>query len=415
MENNDQNKINDVDQMLDQQSKQIRDNLTNGKKKSIFDIDLSWLAIVILGLAVFGVAYAFQQTKAGLGAGYVVLFVLVSLLLGVFVYALGKTIGAAINGYKLSYVSCLGICNYATSNGRKTTFEISKFLELHVGFTPKTHDCKTRPWCMFLGGSVLFVIVAAILIALTFVDGIFVSNSRTMIQFGVAIASSVVIYELLPVGYAHKNDMFNIIMTNSEDNCVAFNNFLYNKAKDLANEGFESIEFEEYEKSKFKPWTLLYVIQNNIYNNKLDVAEKLMTKLDEYSNVTNSYIKCEVGYQKIYLYLTSGRTKLANDYITDLEKQAKNAEDYHKSISALRSDILVSAFIENSLESTRESINIFKKACTKLPVSPRTNKEVEMLNNLIPRINSSHPDWKLEPISLENIKKEETSFEDDDD
>ena len=41
MENNDQNKINDVDQMLDQQSKQIRDNLTNEKKKSIFDIDLS--------------------------------------------------------------------------------------------------------------------------------------------------------------------------------------------------------------------------------------------------------------------------------------------------------------------------------------------------------------------------------------
>lgn len=414
MENNEQNKVNDVDQILDQQSKQIRDNLKTGKKKSIFDIDLSWLAIVVLGLSVFGVAYAFQQTKAGLGAGYVVLFVLVSLLLGVFVYALGKMIGACISGYKLSNLSLLGFCYYHTSQGSKLKFEFSKILEMHLDFTPKAHDSKKKPWFMFLGGTILFVIAAAILIALTFVDGIFGSNAKAMIQFGTAIASSVVIYELLPVGYAHKNDMFNLIMTNTEDNCIAFNNYLYNKGKDIANEEFEAIEFEDYDHSKFKPWTLLYLIESNIYNNKAADAEKLINKLDEYSNVTNAYVKCEVGYQKIYLYLTSGRSKLANDYITELEKQAKNAEDYHKSISALRSDVLVSAFIENSLESTRESINIFTKACTKLPISPRTNKEVEILNNLVPKINSAHPDWKLKPINLENSKKESSTSEDDD-
>ncbi len=408
MENNEQNNKINVDDMLDQQSKQIRESVSSSKKKSIFDIDLSWVAIIVLGLAIFGIAYAFQQTKAGLGAGYVVLFVLVSLILGIFVYTLGKVIFGLISGYKVKYMEALGICIYLTSKGSKVTFEFGKVLEMHILFAPKDPTLDKKPTLLSLGGTITFVVVGGILLGLTFTD-IFPSSAKLITQYGLAIASSVVIYELLPIGYANNNDMFNLIKTSSKDNCLAFNNYLYNKACDTNHEELVPVEFEEYDHSKFKPWTLIYLADNLIYENKINEAEKVLNKLDEYEIVTNSYVKCEAGYQKIFIYLTSGRSKQANDLITKLEKQVKNAEDYHMTISSLRSDILVSAFIENSLESTQESIKTFIKTAKSLPITPRVEKELNIVNNLIPRINQAHPDWKLDVLSLQEAKKEKVS------
>lgn len=413
MENNQQNNQMNVDDMLDKQSKEIRNNISSSKRKSIFDLDLSWIAIIVLGLAIFGIAYAFQQTKAGLGAGYIVLFVIVSLCLGILVYTLGKIIFGCISGYKVKYLEILGICCYITSKGVKFTFEFSKMLEMHILFAPKDPKFDKKPILLSLGGTITFVVLGGVLLGLTFTD-IFPSSAKLITQYGLAIASSVVIYELLPVGYANNNDMFNLIKTSSKDNCLAFNNYLYNKACDTNHEELVSIEFEEYDNSKFKPWTLIFAIDNLIYENKISEAEKLLNKLDEYELVTNSYVKCEAGYQKIYIYLTSGRSKQANELITTLEKQVKNAEDYHMTVSSLRSDILVSAFIENSLESCQESIKSFIKACKALNVTPRVEKELTIVNNLIPRINQAHPDWKLETLSLETVNKENAVDSEDD-
>ena len=69
MENNqDKNKL-DIEEELDKNSEYIRKQINKKEKKSFFDIDFSWIVLIVLGLAAFGITYALQQTSAGLSSG----------------------------------------------------------------------------------------------------------------------------------------------------------------------------------------------------------------------------------------------------------------------------------------------------------------------------------------------------------
>ena len=76
---------------------------------------------------------------------------------------------------------------------------------------------------------------------------------------------------------------------------------------------------------------------------------------------------------------------------------------------------LISSLIENSLESTKDSIDIFTKIASKFEKTSRVEKEVQLINSFIPKINAAHPDWKLKLLDIDNLvsKKEEKQSNED--
>jgi len=414
MENNqDKNKL-DIEEELDKNSEYIRKQINKKEKKSFFDIDFSWIVLIVLGLAAFGITYALQQTSAGLSSGYVVLYVLVVFALAIFIYNLGKFIFAGFTKYKLVFMELLGFSFVFDGKQVKTNFEFSKILEAHLLFNPKDQS-KAKPALMLFGGTITYAVVAAVLLILSFSTEIFPTKWEYLIEFGAAIGSIVPIYELIPLKYTNRNDMYTFIVTQGEENRLAYNNYLINKFMDLSNQYNVPVTFENYNNSRIKPWTFLPLINKDIYENKLNEADKLVEKALSYSIILSDSLYCEIGYQKVYLLLVTGKSKAASEYIVTLEKRVKSAEDFHPSISALRSDVLVSAFIENSLDSTKDSLAIFKKKVLGLSLTDRSKKEIDIVNNLIVKINLAHPDWKVEKLDFSKKDTKENSFEEDDD
>jgi len=413
MEEENKNNI-DVDKQLDESSKKIREQMNGTKKKKFFDRDFSWVIIVLLGLGVFGLSYALQQTKGAITTtGLIVVYVIVCLLIGVLVYALGRLIFGSIAKYKLRLIEILGISFIFTNNGVKTKFEFSKILEARMLMCPKDENSNPNPSLYFFGGLITSVIFAGVLLGISFANIDAISTKwKILLQFGVGISSMVAIYEILPISYANKNDCSLFILTRGENNIKAYNNYIYNKGQDLMHEYLIPFQVETYQ-TKLEYWTILGSIEEAIYNNQDNKALELVNLLEEEPYIVPSAIYCEAAYQKLYILLTNRRSKEAAEYVVGLEKKAKNAEDYHMSISALRVDILVSGLIENSLDSTKEAISQFKKACSKIGITQRVEKEYELVNNFIPKLNAAHPDWKLENISIEEQKKEKVAEKED--
>lgn len=413
MENNSNQKNPiDIDKQLDDSSKKIRDSVQNKNKKSILDYDLSWIIIIILGLYVFGISYTFQLSKGAITVtGLIIVFVLAALFIGIIFYTLGRIIFGSITGYSVKQLVFLGFNVVKTSKGFKTNWEFSRLLEMRLLLTPKD-DKDHNPTLMFLGGTISYVIFAAIVLVLSFVLTNLPTQWKYILQYGILVSLAVPIYELIPLNYTVKNDALMLILTRSSEDKKAYNNYLINKGNDITNDFLTPISFTNYENSRVKYWTLLADIEKDIYDQNYNKAyTKISTLLEKEASIPSA-IYCEAGYNKIFLLLITNRSKEASEYITTLEKKVKNSEDYHLSISAYRSDILVSAFIENSLESTKDSIESFQKLALKYPLTPRVTKEVEIVNNNIPRINQAHPDWKLNLIDLSKFEKNNSKEED---
>ncbi len=415
LENQNKNEV-DVESLLDKKSKELRENVNATNKKSFWDLDLSWIILVVLGLTIFGIAYGFQQTKAALSTGYVILFVIISFILGVIIYGLGKIIFGLIGGYNLGLIECLGFNLIRTSSNKyKFGFDVNRVLEAHIIMSPKSATSSKRPLLVNLGGLIMFVIIGAILYGISYVPDLFSQKQALLIQFGIYFALVVPVYELLPLSYSTKNDTFIMLNTRNEEDAQAYNNFIYNKLQDRINGEVSTVNFDDYSSSREKPLTLLPLVIENIYKNDNKKALSLIDLAFEYQNSLLSYTYCELGYQKIYLLLMEGRSKEANDYSPILDKKVKNAEDYHLTISSSRADILISALIENSLESTKDSIDIFTKIASKFEKTSRVEKEVQLVNSFIPKINAAHPDWKLKLLDIDNLvsKKEEKQSNED--
>lgn len=413
MENNSNQKNPiDIDKQLDDSSKKIRDSVQNKNKKSILDYDLSWIIIIILGLYVFGISYTFQLSKGAITVtGLIIVFVLAALFIGIIFYTLGRIIFGSITGYSVKQLVFLGFNVVKTSKGFKTNWEFSRLLEMRLLLTPKD-DKDHNPTLMFLGGTISYVIFFAIILVLSFTLTSLPTQWKYILQYGLLVSLAVPIYELIPLNYTVKNDALMLILTRSSEDKKAYNNYLINKGNDITNDFLTPISFTNYENSRVKYWTLLADIEKDIYDQNYNKAyTKISTLLEKEASIPSA-IYCEAGYNKIFLLLITNRSKEASEYITTLEKKVKNSEDYHLSISAYRSDILVSAFIENSLESTKDSIENFQKLALKYPLTPRVNKEVEIVNNNIPRINQAHPDWKLNLIDLSKFEKNNSKEED---
>ena len=419
MENKDNKNINNetetntskVEKMLDAQSAQIRAN-SSSKKRKFFDVDLSLVALLILALGAFGLAYAMQQSNVGLQAMEIIGLVILDIVLGIIVYNAGKILFGYLTGYRLSFISFLGICIYFKEKV-KVTYDISYFFELRLSMVPRRNQDNPKPLLMFLGGIIFFAICAAVVIGISFMS--IGKSMQSILFYSIGFASLIPIYELLPLKYGNRNDMFLLIFTSHDSDQLAYNNYLVNRHLDRIGENCQPIQLDSYDNSRVASWTILPNVQNKILEKDYPAALKLIELAEAHDYVLPDYQTVETGYAKAFCYIAQKRTNECDDLAQILNKKAKNAEDFHPSLATLRTMILMTSTVENSLEATKDAIQAFVKKCDQLDYSPMCKVNLDIVNSFIPSINSKHPDWKLQPVSFSEAKakREEKSSDDE--
>lgn len=403
-ENNDKQPDINVDEVLDKQSKATRSRFAKGDKKHYMDLNMSWVMLIVMGLATFGIAYALQRETTFL-AGYVILYVLIGYAYALVFYNLGKLICGAAKGYKVSRVEILGMQFIRT--GKKTifSFTLGNIFELHMNLTPKDNQ-PHNPTLMFWGGTIFYLIGAIAAFGVSFIPSLSV-NATTTIRFATAIGALLVFYEIFPCKLDVPNDMYWFLVTRNKEDRDAYNKFLLDEYDDLVGNIPTAKVFTHYKNSRTQPLTLLAVLHSQVYAGDYTNALKTITSMETYDVVLSDRMRVEALYEQVYLYLTHGRTSESEKLIMDLQSQVKKTSDYHPSLSALRSDVLISGLLDNSLEAVQDSLAAFAKAAVVFGADNlRVIKETSLVNAAITRIKTAHPDWKIEPVSLEKIDKE---------
>lgn len=390
----------DVDKLLDEQSQSVRAKFVKADKKKYLDLNMSWVMLIVLGLATFGIAYALQQSpQANLGSGYIILFVVVSYLAALLIYNLGKLLFGYISGYTLSRLEILGL-QMVSSNGKiKTRYLIKNFFELHMNLMPRSKEEEPKPTLMLLGGTIMYAIFTGVIIGVSYLG---IPYYLTLcLRYGLAIGALLVFYEMFPCKLDVPNDMYLLIVIAGQTNTKAFNNILRNNNAEYAGLPLEAVDFTDYQTSRVSPQTLLYKLRSQVYSNDYQNALKTIDLMNNLKLNIPSCQQVEAMYEKIYLYLTHGRSSEAAKEILVLQHLEKNTSDITASISSLRCDILISALLDNSLDELNSSMENFIKEAKFIGDNPRTQKEIELVKAEIARIKNVHSDWTLGKLKID--------------
>jgi len=390
----------DVDKLLDEQSHNVRAKFVKADKKKYLDLNMSWIMLIVLGLATFGIAYALQQSpQANLGSGYIILFVIASYIASLIIYNLGKLLFGYISGYTLSRLEILGLQIVAADGKLKARYIIKNFFELHMNLMPRSKEEEPKPTLMLLGGTIMYAIFTVVIIVVSFLGIPFYLT--LCLRYGLAIGALLVFYEMFPCKLDVPNDMYLLLITNGQDNKKAFNNILRNNNAEYAGLPIDAIEFSSYDGSRITPQTLLFRLRSQVYSNDYQEALKTVELMNNLKLNVPSCQQVEAMYEKIYLYLTHGRSTEAAKEILVLQHLEKNTSDITASISSLRCDILISALLDNSLDELNSSMENFIKEAKFIGDNPRTQKEIELVKAEITRIKNVHSDWTLGELKID--------------
>ena len=150
------------------------------------------------------------------------------------------------------------------------------FFILQLQFAPKDDDVEKKPKLMFFGGLIFEVILLAL--SLIFLFAFCINHEKSGIAdfgwtflFCVCYGFVTPLYELTPFRQDYPTDMFNLLMTRTDEDRKAFNTYQINKRRELSGEDFLVLEVENYD-SFYKFQNLYYAYLRDLYESKLEKA-----------------------------------------------------------------------------------------------------------------------------------------------
>lgn len=389
----------DVDTLLDKRQKATRARFEK-KTRGYFDVNLSWPMLIVVAGGIFGLGYALMVSLS-YATWLKLLIVAGSLLAGVILYNLGKILGAVLSGYEIYRFECLG---FQALKGRGTSYSFSNFLEFHTNYAPKNNNVRAKGTLMYLSGSLLTLVGFAIVLVLSFVLPDIGRNLRYSMMYGSILMLVIVFYELFPGRLDLPNDMYQLIVTNKEEDRIAYNEYLLAKKADFCSTPYQAeVPFDKVENSYTKPLTLLSRLHNEVYKGQYDAAKKTIDYADENSSPLFDTDKCEIMYEELYLMLSHGQKTEAEQMMVLLDKRVKNTADFHPSISAKRTDIAIAGLLNNAEDELQEALAAFKKECARCGKNERTLLDVKFVQQVLYKVRQVHPDWKAAPLNEKEI------------
>ncbi|MFA6861521.1 MAG: hypothetical protein WCR56_03985 [Bacilli bacterium] len=375
-------------------------------KKTFLDFNASWpLMLVYLGFLI-GMFYAQKSTYTASGTGNTYSYTFVSLIIGLLVtflvYNLGKIVFASLAGYKISYISILGILFDNSGKKVKVSYDIMAFFDAKMQFVPKDDDIKKNPHLIFIGGFIFELVLVALCVALFFILS-FQKDASTStlvgwyVLFGAIYGLVLPLYEALPFRQDSATDMFNLLITASSDDKMAFNIVKVNERRELSGEDFLIPNFADYD-SYYKAQTLYPLYLSYLYSNQL---EKAVAVLDEMKRL-NKDLPEEDRYlspsESIFLRYLIDDTAGADKMYMMLSGDDKKAVTTPIQLANYRTSLLVLGNITSDIAAINDLLNKFNKKINSAAKSDRIEKENNLFIQAYSKLKANKPNLGLKDL-----------------
>lgn len=376
------------------------------------DILGTFLYLIMLGI---GAIYIFvilvqRASASGLGELYF-LYNLGAFIAGIvfnaLIFELGHVIGAKIGGYKVVFVSVLGLT--LKKEGEKWKFCFAEFGGLvgETKITPNRDDpdkCDPFPYLTF--GSLLYAAELIFVLLFFFINknelGPISNVAYFFLTMGV-LGFTFFLYNIIPAKLDCKTDGYVFRLLSNKKNKEAYNELL---RVDYELSQGNKVEIKTFENiTNFTASLNMNKFYFLVNDGDVEEAEKLIDKImSEQKNISyDVYLKAKE--EKIYIDCINLAPEEIKDYV---EKNTSISERhdiaYDKGMSAIRGYILISGFYDKSRSECLVALNKLNKALKRTPKMMK-NIEINLFNNLMKKLCEIHPKWELEKyiISTEKI------------
>lgn len=357
--------------------------------------------ILVMGFIV-GIAVGSMQdgivsdnSTAASRVGFLIAVFFLGSLLGVIVYNIGKTIGAYLAGYRLSYLCISGVCWDASRPAKRLYFDGSQFLEIHSRYAPKDDDLNRNPIAMFLGGFAFWAIVFAVVMAVAFTAVSSQSIVRSGMIWGAAFSGDYIIYQLCPFRQDYAADMFSLVSTRNAEDRRAFNLYYYNRGNEFADREMLVPDFTAYD-SYWKAKTMIYLFRSHLYTKgEIDQALETFPRIHEVSAYLNDEEKAQVAGERIFVLLLLNDRAGADNLFIELSKTVKGEVIRGNNLGSMRTALLVSGAIVGREDTTVDNVKSMKALMVKNPTSHKLQTEQSYYRLAYAKVKEIKPGFNL--------------------
>ena len=378
------------------------------KKEDVTGL-IVYLIIIVLAI-VFGITVLQRHQSESMFSGiYYVLYIVVTVLIGVIfnglLFEVAHIIGAKIGGYLIISVNVLGFCFYKDDN--KTKFRFASFdgLSGETRIVPKEEMVeKANPYPYLFFGSLFFVIEAiAVMIFFSLFRG---SSDRflTDVAYGLltigAIGLVILIYNILPMKIDSITDGYRLTMVSNPKNKAAFNELL--RVEYEIAQGHDDIEVKVFDEiTNFTADLNLNRVYALLDKKEYKKAEEILDKIIAAKEEISAKVYIRARAQKIYINLYTKNLEDARVYYNKEVPVSERREISNDiSMASIRAYLLMSGLLDKSRSECIIALNNVYRAFKHTPKN-RQKIEVTLFNEALEKVVEAHPDWELEDYKLQ--------------
>src|SRR5574344_78666 len=379
---------------------------------------------LMLGLACgigFGVLrpYFYNTDVYGSAPFNNILFVLVAVVIGIVLNAvfveLGHIIGCKLGHYEITSVNILGL-NFKKQENGKFKFSFAEFdgFTGETKYVPKDVEKSNPRHIIYM--PLLFLLVEVIGLAVLVALGRSAGSHGNLSMYwwgsvwGIVIltlAAMIYLYDIFPAALDARNDGYLLTILTNKTNQEAYNQILI--AEDRMGKGLQPLPTPVYDSvTDFTARVNDVTFYQKLAARDVDGALAILEKTIACKAKVSTSVYQEAVSQKTALIVANKPLAEAKEFYIALPLDSKKYIASLVSASCVRSYVLISGLIEESLNETQEGLNradsALKKAADKKPI------EEALLKEAVLKVLAAHPDWDLSDYGY-SLKKEEPKAE----
>ena len=189
--------------------------------------------------------------------------------------------------------------------------------------------------------------------------------------------------------------MFNLLVTKSKDDQIAYNLLQVNRRRELSGEDFLHREFESYE-SFYGARALYFLYLDHLYASRLEKAFNTLESMKYYNKFFDDSDRYQYEEESIYLRFFIDDDSAADQIYLSLKKDDKKEVTSPRDVADYRSAVLIAGYIAVDAEKVKNIASEFDQKMSKFQEdSRRLQKEKDLFKAAYNKVVKNKPEFNL--------------------
>ena len=333
-----------------------------------------------------------------------ILFVLVAVVIGIVLNAvfveLGHIIGCKLGHYEITSVNILGL-NFKKQENGKYKFSFSEFdgFTGETKYVPKDVEKSNPRHIIYMPLVFLLIEVIALAVLIGLGRSFGAKGTLAMYWWGsvwgiviLTLAAMIYLYDIFPAALDARNDGYLLTILTNKTNQGAYNQILL--AEDRMAKGLPAQPTPVYDSvTDFTARVNAVTLYQKLAARDADGALAILEKTIACKSKVSTGVYQEAIAQKTALIVAYKPLAEAKEFYIGLPLDSKKYIASLSSAASVRSYVLITGLIEESLNETQEGLNradsALKKSGDKKPI------EEALLKEAVLKVLNAHQDWDL--------------------